>query len=91
MAAISKSDCITALRNNGATESEANDIVDMLLAEKARLKAAGNATPQNLSAAWSSTAQAMQHEAAMRLRSQAIATVRYGEATAFSARGKAKG
>lgn len=91
MATISKSDCITALRNNGATESEARDIVDMLLEEKARLKAAGLTSPQNLSAAWSGAVEAMRHEAAMRLRRQAIATVRYGEATDFIDSCKAQG
>lgn len=91
MAAIKKRDCIRALRMNGATESEANDIVEMLLAEKARLKAAGKATPQDLSAAWSNLAGAMKHEAEMRLRRQAIATVRYGEATAFIDSCKAQG
>ena len=91
MATVSKGDCITALRNHGATESEAKDLVDMLLAEKERLNAAGLASPQNLSAAWSDAAAALKHEADMRLRRQAIAAVRYSEATDFIDSCKAQG
>ena len=91
MPTISKSDCVTALRRNGATESEARDIVDMLLEEKARLRAAGQASPQNLSAAWNSAAEALRHEAAMRVRRQAFAAIRFKEAADFVDSVKAQG
>lgn len=56
--ALNKKDCIAAVKQAGASELEALDIVDMLLEQKARLKASGDLTPQNLSRAWSATAEA---------------------------------
>ena len=50
--ALNKKDCIAAVKQAGASELEALDIVDMLLEQKARLKASGDLTPQNLSRAW---------------------------------------
>ena len=39
--ALNKNDCIAAVKQAGASELEALDIVDMLLEQKARLKASG--------------------------------------------------
>lgn len=53
---MSRANCIRSLRQHGATEHEAEAIVDALLSERRRLEAAGNVTPQALSAAWSQRA-----------------------------------
>ncbi|MBQ9406948.1 MAG: hypothetical protein IJU37_09490, partial [Desulfovibrio sp.] len=88
---MSKKDCVAALRRHGATESEALDIVDMMLEEKERLKAAGITTPQGLSQRWSSVAEAMKHNAKMRARRHAISVMRFNEASAFIDSVKAQG
>lgn len=89
--AITKRDCVNALRKQGASESEALDIVDELVAEKERLRGKGLVSPQDLSEAWSRKADAMQREALASARRQAIAMIRYRDAADFVDSVKAQG
>ena len=70
--ALNKKDCIAAVKQAGASELEALDIVDMLLEQKARLKASGDLTPQNLSRAWSATAEGLARQRAIQRRRTAL-------------------
>ena len=73
--ALNKKDCIAAVKQAGASELEALDIVDMLLEQKARLKASGDLTPQNLSRAWSATAEGLARQRAIQRRRTALGLV----------------
>ena len=89
--AITKKDCVRALRKHGASESEALDIVADLMAEKGRLQEKGLVTPQDLSEAWSRKVDSMQREALASARRQAISLIRYREAADFVDSVKAQG
>lgn len=89
--ALNKNDCIAAVKQAGASELEALDIVDMLLEQKARLKASGDLTPQNLSRAWSATAEGLARQRAIQRRRTALGLVKFREAAGFVDSAKAQG
>lgn len=89
--ALNKKDCIAAVKQAGASELEALDIVDMLLEQKARLKASGDLTPQNLSRAWSATAEGLARQRAIQRRRTALGLVKFRDAASFVDSVKAQG
>lgn len=86
-----KQDCIAAVRQAGASELEAREIVDMLLEQKARLRESGDLSPQNLSRAWTSTSEGMKRQQAVQRRRTVLGLIRYREMAGFIDSVKAQG
>lgn len=89
--ALNRKDCIAAVMQTGASEHEAHEIVDMLLEQKAQLKASGDLSPQNLSRAWTSTTEGIKRQQAVQRRRTALGLIRYREAADMVDAVKAQG
>lgn len=88
---MKKQDCIATVRQAGASELEAREIVDMLLEQKARLQKSGSLSPQNLSRAWTSTSERMKRQQAVQRRRTVLGLIRYREMADFIDSVKAQG
>ena len=78
---MNRADCISLLRQAGRSESEAADMVDALLEEKARVRAAGG-NIQQLSAQWSERAQRFARDVQRQEYLKALNLLRYSERAA---------
>lgn len=87
---MNRNDCIHILKQHGASDAEAADLVDALLEEKRKVLAAGG-NVQQLSAQWSERAQQFAKETQRREYLRALNMLRYTEAAKFVDSIKAEG
>lgn len=90
---VSRADCVASAKAAGATDAEAEQVVDLLLEEKERLAAAGSmdGAARTLSELWTRKTAAMQRMALLQRRHAALNVIRRREITAFIDSVKAQG
>lgn len=77
-----KADCIDMVRRAGASDTEAGEIVDMVLAERKRIQAEGRiATPSDLAAFATSQAEKMKQAASMQRKHAALNVIARAQVT----------